>query len=207
MSLHCVGRIAFYAAKHITVCNPYVIYHSGVISQHLQRTAWLVGAVIVAVVPVHLPLLQLSASLVLLAAAAAAVAVAMVVWRRGPLPVLLVVPVTLVMVLSVLLGATVRHLFPINECHPPFGIIQRLEVVIVVTVDDVALWHHLQVGSDTVVAGTCVITEVDDTAFVDAFIRQFDPGEAEFVGDVAPYNFHDLAELDKITRESYKSIM
>lgn len=170
MSLHCVGRIAFYAAKHITVCNPYVIYHSGVISQHLQRTAWLVGAVIVAVVLVHLPLLQLSASLVLLAAAAAAVAVAMVVWRRGPLPVLLVVPVTLVMVLSVLLGATVGHLFPINECHPPFGIIQRLEVVIVVTVDDVALRNHLQVGSDTVVARTCVITEVDDAAFVDAFI-------------------------------------
>lgn len=206
MSLHCVGRIAFYAAKHITVCNPYVIYHSGVISQHLQRTAWLVGAVIVAVVPVHLPLLQLSASLVLLAAAAA-VAVAMVVWRRGPLPVLLVVPVTLAMVLSMLLGGTVRHLFPINERHPPFGIIQRLKVVIVVTVDDVALWHHLQVGSDTVVAGTCVVTEVDDTTFVDAFIGQFDPGQAEFVGDVAPYNFHNLAELHKITREPYKSIM
>lgn len=201
--LHCVGRIAFYAVTHITVCNPCVIYHSGVISQHLQRTAWLVCAVIVAVVPVHLPLPQLSACLVLLAAAA--VAVAVVVWRRRPLPMLLVVPMTLVMALSVLFGATVRHLLPVNECHSSLGVIQGLEVVVVVTVDDVALRHHLQVGSDAVVAGTCVIAEVDDTAFVGALIRRFDPGEAEFVGDVASDNLHDLAKLDKIKREKQKN--
>lgn len=57
------------------LCNLCVIYHSGVISQHLQRTAWLIGAVIVAVVTVHVPLPQLSACLVLLTAAAVAVAV------------------------------------------------------------------------------------------------------------------------------------
>lgn len=193
--LHCVGRIAFYAVTHITVCNPCVIYRSGVISQHLQRTAWLVCAVIVAVVPVHLPLLQLSACLVLLAATAVAVTVAVVVRRRRPLPMLLVVPMTLVMALSVLFGATVRHLLPINECHSSLDVIQGLEVVVVVTVDDVALWHHLQVGSDAVVAGTCVIAEVDDAAFVGALIRRFDPGEAEFVGDVASDNLHDLAKL------------
>lgn len=72
--LHCVGRIAFYAVTHIMVCNPCVIYHSGVISHNLQCAAWLVGAVIVAVVPVHLPLPQLSACLVVLDAATVAVA-------------------------------------------------------------------------------------------------------------------------------------
>lgn len=73
--LHCVGRVAFYAVTHIMLCNPHVIYHSGVTSQHLQRTARLIGAVIVAVVTVHVPLPQLSAGLLLLTAAAVAVAV------------------------------------------------------------------------------------------------------------------------------------
>lgn len=72
--LHCVGRIAFYAVTHM-LCNPCVIYHSGVISQHLQCTAWLIGAVIVAMVTVYVPLLQVSACLVLLTDAAVAVAV------------------------------------------------------------------------------------------------------------------------------------
>ncbi len=74
-SLHCVGRIAFYAVTHIMLCYPCVIYHSSVISRHLQRAAWLIAAVIVAVVTVHVPLPQLSARLVLLTAAAVAVAV------------------------------------------------------------------------------------------------------------------------------------
>lgn len=104
------------------------------------------------------------------------------------------VPVILVMAVSVLFGATVRlHVVPVNESHSSLGIVQGLEVVVVVTVDDVALWHHLQVGSDAVVAGTCVITEIDDTAFIGALIRRLDPGEAEFMGDVASYNLHNLA--------------
>lgn len=72
--LRCVGKIAFYAVTHIMLCSPCVIYHSGVIRQHLQRTAGLVGTVIVAVVTVYVPLPQLSACLVLLTAATVAVA-------------------------------------------------------------------------------------------------------------------------------------
>lgn len=195
--LHCVGRIAFYAVTHIMLCNPWVIYHSDVTSQHLQRAAWLVGAVIVAVVSVHVPLPQLSACLVLLTAAA--VTVAVVGWRQRRLPVLLVVPVIRVMAVSMLFGAIMRLRFaPIDECHSPLGVIQGLEVAVVVAVaGDVALWHHLQVGSDTVVAGTCVIAKVDDTAFVGALVGWLDPGEAEFMGDVASYNLHNLAKVDR----------
>ncbi len=175
------------------LCNPRVIYHSGVISQHLRRTAWLIGAVIVAVVTVHVPLPQLSACLVLLTTAT--VAVAVVGRQRRPLAVFLMVPMILVMAVNVLFGATVRlHVVPVNESSSSLGIVQGLEVVVVVTVDNVALWHHLQVGSDAVVAGTCVITEVDDTAFIGALIRRLDPGEAEFMGDVASYNLHNLAK-------------
>lgn len=75
---HCVGRIAFYAVTHIMVCNPCVSCRRRVRSQHLQRAAGLVGAVIVAVVPVRPLLLRLPARLVLLAAA---VAVAVVILR------------------------------------------------------------------------------------------------------------------------------
>lgn len=186
--------------------NPCVIYRSGGMSQHLQRAAGLVGAVILAVVTVHVPLPQLSACLVLLTAAA--VAVAMVDRRRGTLAVLLVVPVILVMAVSVLLGATVRlHLFPVDERHSFLGIVQGLEVVIVVSVDDVALRHHLQVGSDAVVTGACVIAEVDDAAFVGALIRRFDPGEAEFMGDVASHDLHHLAKVEQIKREKEEVVV
>lgn len=68
--LHYVGTIAFNAVAYVMVCNRRVIYRSVVITRHLQRTAWLVDAVIVAVVPVQLPLPQLSACLVLLATVA-----------------------------------------------------------------------------------------------------------------------------------------
>lgn len=115
---------------------------------------------------------------------------------------LLVVPVILVMAMNVLFTATVRlHVIPVNKSYSSFGIVQGLKVVVVVTVDDVALWHHLQVGSDTMVAGTCVITEVDDTAFIGALIRWLDPREAKFMGDVASYNLHNLAKVNKIKRE------
>lgn len=202
----CVGRIAFYALTHIMLCNPCVIYHSGGMSQHLQRAAGLIGAVILAVVTVHVPLPQLSACLVLLTAAA--VAVAVVGRRRGTLAVLLVVPVILVMAMSVLLGATVRlHLFPVDEHHSFLGIVQGLEVVVGVTVGDVALRHHLQVGSDTVVTGTCVIAEVNDAAFVGALIRRFDPGEAKFMGDIASHNLHHLANVEQIKREKEEIVV
>lgn len=171
-----------------------LIYDSGVISKHLQCAAWLVGAVIVAVVPVHFPLPHLSARLVLLAAAA--VAVIVVGLQRRSFPMLLVTLSTL------LFGAAVRRLVPVNERHCSLGVIQGLEVFAVLTVVNVALWHHLQVGSDTVVAGTCVIAEVDYAAFVGALIRRFDPGEAELVRDVASYDFHNLAKLDLIKREN-----
>lgn len=106
---------------------------------------------------------------------------------------LLVVPTTLVMVLGLHFGATMKHLFSIhNKCRFCFGVIQGLEVIAVATSDYVALWHHLQVGSYAVVAGTCVIAEVNDVAFISALIRWFDPGEAEFMGDVASHNLHDL---------------
>lgn len=152
-----------------------LIYDSGALSKHLQCAAWLVGAVIVAVVPVHLPLPHLSGPLVLLAAAAAAavavaVAVAVVgLQRRPPGPMLLVT-------LSALLFGV-----PVNERHCSLGVIQGLEVVAVLAVVGVARWHHLQVGSDTVVAGARVIAEVDDAAFVGALVGRLDPGEAELV--------------------------
>lgn len=121
---------------------------------------------------------------------------------------LLVVPVALAVAVRVLLSAVMRlHFIPVNKCHSSLGIIQGLEVVIAVTADDVALWHHLQVGSDAVVAGTGVITEVDDTAFIDALIRWLNPGEAEFMGDVASYNLHDLAKADNIKRENIKNVV
>lgn len=104
-------------------------------------------------------------------------------------------PVILVMAVSVVFGATVRlrSIFVTNS-HSCLGVVQSLKIVIVVTVDDVTLWHHLQVGSDTVVTGTLVVTEVDDTAFVDSLVRWFDSGEAEFMGDVASHNFNNLAK-------------
>lgn len=121
---------------------------------------------------------------------------------------LLGVPVILVMAMSVHFGATVRlHAVPVDKRHSSFGIVQGLEIVVVVTVDDVALWHHLQVGSDAVVAGTCDIAEVDDTALVCALIRRLDPGEAEFMGDVASYNLHNLTKMDEIKRGKQEHMM
>lgn len=186
------------------LCNPCVIYYSGVTSQHLQRTARLVGAVIVAVVTVHVPLPQLSACLVLLTAAA--VAVAVVGLRRRPLAVLLVVAVVLVVAVSVLPGAAVGlPVLPVGESLSSLGIVQGREVVVVVGAADVALWHHLQVGPDAVVAGTCDIAEVDDAALVGALIGRLDPGEAEFMGDVASYDLNNLAKADKTEREERNS--
>lgn len=103
--------------------------------------------------------------------------------------------VILVMAVSVVFGATVRlrSIF-ITNSHACLGVVHGLKIAIVVTIDDVALWHHLQVGSDTVVTGTLVVAEVDDAAFVDSLVRWFDSGEAEFMGDVASYNFHNLAK-------------
>lgn len=148
-------------------------------SQHLRRTARLVGAVIVAVVTVHVPLPQLSVSLVLLtAAAAAAVAVAVVSWCRRPLlAVLLVVSVILAVAMSVLSGTIMSlHVLAVSESHPSLGIVHGLKVVVVVAVYDVTLWHHLQVGPDTMVACTCVIAKVNHPAFIGTLIRRFDPG-------------------------------
>lgn len=108
----------------------------------------------------------------------------------------------LVVTMSMLFGATVRlHIVPISESHSSLGVIQGLKVVVVIAVNDVALWHHLQVSAHTVVAGTCVITEVNDTALIGALIRRLDSGEAEFMGDVASYNLHNLAKINKIKRE------
>lgn len=109
---------------------------------------------------------------------------------------LLVVPVVLVM--SVLFGASVRrHVVSVVESVSSLGVIQSLKVIIVGAVDYVTLRHHLQVGSDAVVAGTFVIAEVDDTTFIDALIRRLDSGEAEFMGDVASYNLHNLEKRNK----------
>lgn len=95
---------------------------------------------------------------------------------------LLVSPVILVVDLSMVFGGTVRlHDVPNSESHSSLGIIQGLKVVVVGAVDDVALWNHLQVGAHAVVASTCIIAEVDDTALVDALIRWLDSGEAKFV--------------------------
>lgn len=189
---------------HIVLCNPHVIYHSGVVSQRLRRTAWLVGAVIVAVVTVHVPLPQLSPCLLLWTAAA--VAVAVVSGQRRLLAMLLVMPVILVMAVSVTFGATTRRRSTFAaSAHSCLGVVHGLKIVIVVSVDDVALWHHLQVGSDAVVTGALVVAEVDDAAFVDSLVRGFDPGEAEFMGDVASYNFHNLANTQDEERQKSSS--
>lgn len=140
-----------------------------------------------AVVTVHVPLPQLPACLVLLTAAPA-VAVPGVCGRLRPLAVLLVVPVVLVM--AVLPGAAMQ--LSVNNQRSPLGVVHGLKVAVVFGVDDVALWHHLQVGSDPVVTGATFVTEVDHAAFVGPFIGRFDPGEAEFVGDVAANDLHNL---------------
>lgn len=82
---------------------------------------------------------------------------------------LLVVPVNPVMLLGVL---SVTIVAAVDERHSSFGVIQGVEVAVAVT--DVALRGHLQVGSDAVVAGTFSVAEVDDAAFVGAFIGWFD---------------------------------
>lgn len=110
---------------------------------------------------------------------------------------LLVVPVILVMAMSVLFGATERlHVIPVRESHSCLGVVHSLKVVVVVA-DDVALRHHLQVGSDAVVTRPFVVTEVDDAALVCALVRWLDSGEAEFMGDVASYNLHNLIKTKK----------
>ena len=145
------------------------------------------------VVPVHVPLPQLSARLVLLAAAAVAVAVGGGRRRRRwPPAVLLVVPVALVM--DVLFGAAVGLVL---ECGPSLGVVQGFEVVAVGSLSDGALWHHLQAGSDAVVARAHVVTEVDDAALVGALVRRLDPGEPQFMGDVASYNLNNLVEINR----------
>lgn len=107
---------------------------------------------------------------------------------------LLVVPVDLVVgALDLLLGAAARRLPAVDERRPSLGVVQALEVVVMVAVGHVALRHHLQVGPDAVVAGAGVVAEVDDAALVGALVGRFDPGEAELVGDVAPHDFHHLA--------------
>lgn len=173
--MHRVGRVAFYAVTRIMVCNPCV-------SQHLRCAAGLVAAVVVAVAPVRLLLLQLFSRPVLLA-----VAVAVVLLRRGPLA---VVPVSL---------ALVTRPHPVLERHPRLGVVQALEVVAAaagVGGGALALRHHLQVGPDAVVAGAGVVAEVDDAALVGALVGGFDPREAELVGDVAPHDFHHLPGRD-----------
>lgn len=164
----------------------------------LRRAARLVGAVVVAVVTVRVPLPQLPARLLLLTAAAA-VAVAVVGRRRRPPGVLLVVPVTLVVAVGLLFCAAARLcVVPADERHPSLGVVQGLKVVVAVAVGDGALRHHLQVGPDAVVAGTRVVAEVDDPALVGAFVGWLYPGEAEFMGDVASYNLHDLEKAEEI---------
>lgn len=144
-------------------------------SRHLRRTAGLVGAVIVAVVTVHVPLPQLSVSLVLLTAA-----VAVVSWRRRPLLAVLLVVVPVILVVPMSCGTTMsHHVVAVSESHPSLGVVRGLKVVVVVVVlavYDVTLWHYLQVGPDAMVACTCVIAKVDHPAFVDSLIRRFDPG-------------------------------
>jgi len=162
--------------------------------ERLGRAAGLVGAVIRAVVAVRVPLPQLPARrLVLLAAAA--VAVVVVGRRRGPLAMLMVVPVAV----GGLFGAAVGLAgVPVDERRPSLGVVQVFEVVVAVNVDDVAILHHLQVGPDAVVAGARVVAEVDDVALVGALVRRLDPGEAEFVGDVASYDLHHLGKKIKL---------
>lgn len=142
-------------------------------------------------VPVHVPLLQLPARLVLLAAVAVAVGGGR---SRWPPAVLLVVPVALVM--DVLFGAAVGLVL---ECRPSLGVVQGFEVVAVGSLSDGALRrHHLQAGSDAVVARAHVVTEVDDAALVGALVRRLDPGEPQFMGDVASYNLNNLVEIKQM---------
>lgn len=155
-----------------------------------------------AVVTVHISLPQLSTRLLLLTVAT--VAVAVMSRRCRPLAVLLVVPVILVVAMSVLFGAAVR-LNVIRVSRSSLGVVQGLEVVVVVVVDDAALWHHLQVGAHTVVANTCIVAEVDDTALVGALVGWLDPGEAKFMGNVASYNLHNLVKINKNRRRKVRS--
>lgn len=93
-----------------------------------------------------------------------------------------------------LLGVlSVTAVAAVDVRHSSFGVIQGLEVA----VTDVALRGHLQVGSDAVVAGAFSVAEVDDAAFVGAFIGWFDTREPEFVRDVATYNLHNLVKSEK----------
>lgn len=105
---------------------------------------------------------------------------------------LLVVPVNPAMLLGVL---SLTSVAAVDERRSSFGVIQGLEVAVVVT--DGALRGHLQVGSDAVVAGAFSVAEVDDAAFVGTFIGRFDTREPEFVRDVATYNLHNLGKLEK----------
>lgn len=110
---------------------------------------------------------------------------------------LLVVPVILVMAVSVLFGATERlPVVPVRESHSSLGVVHGLKVVAGVAADYVALRHHLQVGSDAVVTCALDVAEVNDAALVRALVRRLDSGEAEFVGDVASYNLHNLMKVD-----------
>lgn len=81
-----------------------------------------------------------------------------------------------------------------SEHRSTFSVVQGLEVAVGLAVDDVALWRHLQVGPDAVVAGTFAVTEINDAALVGAFIGWLDPGEAELVRDVAAYDLHNLGK-------------
>lgn len=103
---------------------------------------------------------------------------------------LLVVVVAMVLVMAVVFGS-----FPVAKSHFSLGVVQGIEVV-VVAVSGVssgfALKHHLQVGSDAMVTGAGHVAEVDDAALISALVGWFDPGEAEFVGDVASHDLHNL---------------
>lgn len=106
--------------------------------------------------------------------------------------------VLVVLVVTVLSGAAVR--LPVHESHPPLGVVGRVHVVVVAVsgVVDVALRHDLQVRPDAVVAGAGVIAEVHHAALVGALVSGLHSREAEFMGDVASYNLHDLATRDNV---------
>lgn len=130
--------------------------------------------------------LQLPGSVVL---RPAAVAVAVVGGRLGPLVVLQVGPMVLEMATAVWLC--------INERCPHLGVVPGVKVGVALGAGGSVLWHHLQVGSDAVAAGAGLVAEVDYTAFIGAFIRRFDPGEAELMGDVAAHDLHNLATTEE----------
>lgn len=118
------------------------------------------------------------------------VAVAMMGDRLGPLAVLQVGPMVLMMATAVQLC--------ISERCPRLSVVPGLEVGVALGAGGSgALWHHLQVGSDAVAAGAGLVAEVDHAAFIGAFVRRFDPGEAELVGDVAAHDLHNLATTDE----------